>query len=589
MHITIKKIPIILAAVVILAAALIYIPTLKSPFLWDDVQLITHPLNMGNNPYAFLFGSGFYYRPLLSLSMLTDYSFWYLNPVGYHVTNVLLHVINSLLVFLVGFRLMRNKKMGPDNPATAEEGDRNTLLLSFFAAMFFALHPIHTESVAWVSGRTDILSTLFFLLAFVSFLEYAKERNAKGLLLFCLFFLFSLFSKENALSFIIVILAYGVAVRMPRKQLLVSLSALSVVIAVYMFFRQGGMIKMMLASPGSKDAFLSSGTTPNNFFPQLSGAVGYYLEKLFIPVNLNLMPEIPKGPVYLLISLLPFVFGGILWLAGRRLEVFLIFWIIVTLLPSLLILFSQIAAPIGERYLYLPSVGFCIFLALVLERVRKVNVLVMIALVILIAYSVYTHERLNVWKDEVSLWADTVGKSPALATPRTNYAKALIERNEIDKAKNELLITLKLKVRPDQTSSIYDLLGVAEMKENNYEKAEEYLRKSLTANPQNSMSYNNLGVLYLSMSGGCNGSENPGKETLYKAIKYFEKALTISPGFIQPKFNLGLCYLKLGDFDKAESYFNSVIEADPRNKLAAQSVQYLISIEFSRHGVQKEI
>lgn len=213
----------------------------------------------------------------------------------------------------------------------------------------------------------------------------------------------------------------------------------------------------------------------------------------------------------------------------------------------------------------------------------------MIVPVILIAYSISTHERLKVWKDEVSLWADTVGKSPALATPHTNYAKALIERNEIDKAKNELLITLKLKVRPDQTSSIYDLLGVAEMKENNYEKAEEYLRKSLTANPQNSMAYNNLGVLYLSMSGGCNESENPRKEPLYKAIKCFNEALTISPGFIQPKFNLGLCYLKLGDFDKAESYFNSVIEADPRNKLAAQSVQYLISIEFSRHKVQKEI
>jgi protein O-mannosyl-transferase len=589
MHITIKKIPAILAAAVILAAAAIYIPTLKSPFLWDDVQLITHPLNMGNNPYSFLFGSGFYYRPLLSLSMLTDYSFWHLNPMGYHLTNILLHAINSLLVFLVGFRLMTSKRMDPDNPATAEEGDRNTLLLSFFAAMFFALHPIHTESVAWVSGRTDILSTLFFLLAFVSFLEYAKERNAKALILSCLFFLFSLFSKENALSFIIVILAYGVAVRMPRKQLLVSLAALSVVIAVYIFLRQGGIIKMMLVSPGSKEAFLSSGTTPNNFSPQLSGAVGYYLEKLFIPVNLNLMPEIPRGPVYLLISLLPFVFGGILWLAGRRLEVFLIFWIIVTLLPSLLILFSQIAAPIGERYLYLPSAGFSIFLASILKKARKITVLVIIGSGILIAYSVSTHERLNVWKDEVSLWADTVGKSPALATPRTNYAKALIEINEIDKAKNELLIALKLKVRPDQTSSIYDLLGITEMKENHHEKAEEYLIKSLTADPQNSMPYNNLGVLYLGMSGGCNESEKLSKEALYKAIKCFDKALTISPGFIQPKFNLGLCYMKLGDFKKAESYFNSVIESDPRSKLANQSVGYLISIEFSRHGVQKGI
>jgi len=579
MNMSYKKVTILLVVIIALAAFSIYIPTLKSGFLWDDVQLITHPLKTSNNPYGFFFGSGLYYRPILHLFMALDYSFWHLKPPGYHITNILLHILNSLLIFAVGIYLLKNKKMGSGGIPS----------FPFLAAMIFALHPIHTESVAWISGRTDVLATLFFLLAFLSYLIYEKEEKTVGLFLSGFFFLCSLFSKENALSFIFVALAYGIVSKMPARKVLLSLLIFSLIIVTYFFLRRGGMLNALMAPPGSKSAFFSLQISFKNFFPILSGGVGYYIEKLILPFNLNLMPQIPERPVYLLISLLPFVFGVILYFSERRLEVFLLTWIIVTMLPSLPILFSQVSNPIGERYLYLPSAGFAILLAALVMNTEKKKTALVSILAILIAYTISTHERLDAWKDEVTLWEDTVRKSPDSANALTNYGAALLAINKVDKAREELLIALKQrKISAAHASAVLYLLGTVELKQNNYKKAEEYLINSLKTNPQNDLAYNNLGVVYMNTSRPTDTDARK-KDDLGKAIKYLEQALRVSPGFLQPKYNLALCYLKMGDFKRAKDYFNAVIESDPLSDLSAGSVQHLLLMEFSKRYALKAI
>ena len=178
----------IFAIIIIIASCLIYLQTLPSGFLWDDIHLISHPLRVGGNPYAFFFGGEVYYRPLIHLSMNFDYSIWHLNPVGYHITNVVLHTANSILVFFLCFYLFRfgfaNLK---DSPAELNNHIR-VIATSLLAAVLFALHPIHTESVAWISGRTDVLTTFFFLLAFISYLTYENEGRPISLFLSGFFF-----------------------------------------------------------------------------------------------------------------------------------------------------------------------------------------------------------------------------------------------------------------------------------------------------------------------------------------------------------------------------------------------------------------
>jgi len=464
----------------------------------------------------------------------------------------------------------------------SEEKSRPGIILpSFLAALLFALHPIHTESVAWISGRTDILSTLFFLLSFIAYLTYEKDGKTRSLIISSLFFLFALFSKENAMSFILVVLGYGIITKMPGKRIMISLAAFVSVIVIYFFFRQGGVITMMLASPGSQEAFFASGLTVERIARLLVQGTGYYFEKLILPFNLSLLPEVPDKSLYVLFFVLPFVAGGLAYFVGRRLEAFLVTWIIITLLPSLSLLLSRMA-PLGERYLYLPSAGFCILLGLLLPCLREKKAVRAAVSLVLIAYSVSSYVRLDAWKNDLALWEDTVRKNPISATARTNYGGALIEGKDLEKGRRELRIALDQKVSPQQTSSIYDLLGTVEMKEKNYSEAEKYFGDSLRASSKNASTYNNLGLLYLRMYESAEVGTSK-KEFLDKSVASLEKALTLSPRFLAPKLNLGLCYYRKGELKKAEGYLYSVIESDPRSELSMQAFQLLIAIEFAKN------
>ena len=570
----------LLAVVVSLSAVSIYFPALKSDFLWDDLHLITHPLKMSENPYAFFLGGGVYYRPFVHLSMAVDYSFWHLNPFGYHLTNIVIHTINSLLVFVLGYHLFNNRALD-DKDVTRKEGLKSVLFFSFIAAMLFALHPIHTESVAWISGRTDMLSTLFFILAFLSFLVYQKDGKTIALVLTAIFFLFSLFSKENAMALVGVVFVYGLVIKMPRKKLLISLLILIGVFITYLILRQGSGIREIVEAPGSKKAFFLPGLTTKDFFKILALGTGYYFEKLILPFNLNLLPSIPENPVYLMIFILPLIATGILYIAGYKIEGFTLTWIILTLSPSLLILFSQIAAPIGERYLYLPSAGFAILMGLLLRRIKNWKAVALIVTAVFTVYGLTTYERLKVWKSDATLWEDTVKKNPASITAHTNYGRALIAQKELDKARKELLFAKEMdNVSYKQATAIYDLLGVTEMKGGNYEMAESYFHEASRIDPDNATAFNNLGVLYLRKSESSSVTEAEKEKFLDEAAGYFKKAMSISPGFLQPKFNLGLCYMKRGEFGKAREYFNTVIESDPQSELSRNSVQLLMLIEI---------
>lgn len=188
MNINKKNSYLIFIPLIALAAIFIYLPTLKSGFLWDDIQIITHPLHIGNNPYAFFFGGDVYYRPLIHLSMNLDYSLWHLDPLGFHVTNILLHAINSILVFLAAFYLIESRITASETGISGKNRLLQSTWTPFLAALFFALHPIHTESVAWISGRSDMIATLFFLLAFLAYLTYERDGHAIGLFLSSFFF-----------------------------------------------------------------------------------------------------------------------------------------------------------------------------------------------------------------------------------------------------------------------------------------------------------------------------------------------------------------------------------------------------------------
>ena len=585
-----KKIIILLLALLIaIISFLVYSPTFKNDFVWDDLHFTTNPALIGSNPYSFFLGGGVYYRPILHLSVVFDYSIWHLNPFGYHLTNMLLHTVCSLFVFLVSLYLLNNSLITANIANRELKAFKNPVTLSFIAALLFALHPIHTESVAWINGRTDILATLFFLPAFLSFLIYVKEERKSALILCSFFFLLSLFSKENGIALIGVVLVYGIITGMPKKKIILTELALFAGLIIYLLLRGGSGVKEMTATAGSREAFFSSAITPGNFFKDFSLGTGYYFERLVFPFNLSALPRFPEHPVYYLIFLAPFIIGAILYFKGKKLHAFLIAWIVITLLPSLSILFSQIAAPVAERYLYLPSVGFAILLGLLFGRVKSGKIALISVLSVLSIYSFTTFNRLGDWKNDLALWKDASQKNPDIAYTHTNYASALIKTGELVKAKEALITALKIDapISFEHTSKILELLGVIETKSGDYQKAEDHLINAIKANEKNKNAFNNLGFLYAVMA---QESDEPEKNTLYiKSIKAYENALRLSPGFIQPKFNIALSYLNMGNYEKATEYFNSVIKSDPVGKMSAKSSILLVYIEKLKAGRIKDI
>jgi hypothetical protein len=179
----------ILFGVVSALTVLVFYPVLYSYFVTDDLRLIyiSSPLSTNNILDFFTSSGGFFagfYRPLVRLAFFIDYSIYHLNPIGFHITNLLFHMANTIMVFYFTRHL------------TGEE------ITGWVAAFIFAVQPLHTEAVSWISGRSDLIFSLFYLLASICFLKYISKEGKKKvfLALSSFFFILSLLSKEAAIT-----------------------------------------------------------------------------------------------------------------------------------------------------------------------------------------------------------------------------------------------------------------------------------------------------------------------------------------------------------------------------------------------------
>jgi hypothetical protein len=216
-----KSIEYRLAGIIALLAFLTYLPALWNGFVnYDDMDYVTRnlhirALNMKFFHWAFFGFHAANWHPLTWLSHAVDYAVWGLNPFGHHLTSVILHAINTFLVVVLAARLVEVRK-GPADRAEPEAFPQaqTRYVAAAVAGLLFGLHPLHVESVAWISERKDLLCALFFLLSILSYLSYAasalaephgsygtyKTRYRKHYALSFLFFALALMSKPMAVS-----------------------------------------------------------------------------------------------------------------------------------------------------------------------------------------------------------------------------------------------------------------------------------------------------------------------------------------------------------------------------------------------------
>jgi tetratricopeptide (TPR) repeat protein len=383
-----------------------------------------------------------YYRPLTSVILMFNYYVFGLNPWGFHLVNILFHAGVSVLVFIVTTTLLR--KFGSSISGFS-------LLVPFAAGLLFATHPIHTESVAWVSGIVDPSFAFFYLL---SLYFYIAGEGLKRRYLFSLisFFLAAL-CKETALTLPLIFLVYDYSSNNVEKRVFDYLKKYVpylIVSGIYFAMRFNAL---GVFAPIKRHAQLSTYQNIINIFPLFS----LYLEKLFVPINLNAFYVLhpiaslweTKGILSLAVTV-SFIVLAFLAMKKNRMVFFCLSLIVIPLIPVLYIPFLG-DNTFAERYLYLPSVGFVILVALflgwIVSHVRKraqVVVTVLTLLLVLSVYSAETVSRNRVWKDDYTLYTDMIEKSPDAALPRNLLGHLFSEEGLLDDAIKQYEVALSL-------------------------------------------------------------------------------------------------------------------------------------------------
>jgi tetratricopeptide (TPR) repeat protein len=513
------------ALIVTAIAVSVYIPSLSGGFAWE----VAGPAaGGGEDAKYFPFFDDSHDRPLADASARLDARLWGPNPAGYHLTNVLLHGINTLLVFLLAARVMGN------HPATV------------LAGLLFALHPVNTEAVSWISARPELLLTLFFISCFLCFIYYLETGRPWALAAGGLFLLLSALSGRVALMFPVLGLAWAAAKGedINRRRLAVALLFSAFVIAAWLFISAGGGLPL----PG--EALLQR-------LGHVASCLGYYMEKLAVPQGLSIVPAVQENPLYTILAVLPFALAALLYSEGAGRGAFLIAWILITLFPSLLVVLWNVDNPLSERYLYLPSAGFCLLLALPLAAFgNRKRLLAVAAVPLLLFYLIGTLMRVGVWRDDLAVWEDALKKNPGSSLVRLNLGVALMREGLHEKALEEFsLAAVQKDINPAKLLHIIELYASSGT---DFQAVEERLLTNLVAAKGEEEGHSSMGILYHSLAKRRDGD----REFYGKATRYLQKAVELSPDMPEPHFYLGECYMALREWERAEGHLGRVLQIE---------------------------
>jgi tetratricopeptide (TPR) repeat protein len=558
-------------AIILVSIGMIYGRVLGFEFVtYDDYDLIynntaylgkisnvadafrTPGLNVGH-------GTRMYYRPIQVISHIIDYQVWGLNAFGFHLTSLLLHALTTIILYQLLCLII---------------GDH---LWSFIVSLLFALHPIQTEAVAWISGRVDVLLAFFIVLMMLFYVRTRKKigHNRINVAMTILFFVAALFSKEPAIPYLLLIPLYEVSrgeVKLQRiftRQNTGIFFVMGIVILIY------GVIRMNIFGDviGTKNTFDISQTLKR--IETVPAVLAEHLALLCAPFRLSVAHPLNdliwvRSPW----SWIAFVFfllivAGLWWSWKKDRLIFLgLGWLAITLFPMLNIV--PIAVPVMEHRLYLPMVGFAIaftrgiFILLRAIRLERLGAIVMFVLVAVSAAISYS--RLSVWTNSAMLWEDAIEKAPTSSRSYFNLAGYYFEHQQFDKTidlmktymrlnPNDQMGLIKLRQSYFAANRIVDAAQVSRslipfhpMDPNGYiETAELYLEASLpesaivvcnaglAAVPRSFLLHDMLGHAYSQLQ----------NDTL--AEGHYKEALTMNPDYAASRIGLGILYARRGD------------------------------------------
>ena len=596
----------------------IYLFTLQNDFVgWDDgAYVVNNPfirsLNGALLKWAFFDFYSSNWHPLTWISHALDYAVWGLNPLGHHLTNNILHAINTFLVVLLAVRLIEspNPKSpvpSPQLPFTIHNSrltihdSRFTLIAATVTGLLFGLHPLHVESVAWVAERKDLLCALFYLLSVMAYvtLRQAQGNNVpsansgqslsnvilslpkdKHYLLSLALFILALLSKPMAVSLpaVLLILDWYPFIRITslktfrtsfiEKLPFMALSIASSIVTV-LAQKAGGSVAPMTVLPFSTRMLVAA------------KSLIAYLWKMILPLNLIPLYPYPRDISFLSLEFLAPMFLVVMITAAciimlRKERLWLSVWLYyaVTLLPVIGIV--QVGSqPMADRYTYLPSLGPFFIAGLIAAGIyekagiskkggallKAGSILTASAILVFMSYAVI--RQIGIWRDGITLWNYEIEKEPLkIPLAYNNGGFALMDKGRIDEAIEYFQIAIRLDPRDEKA---FNNLGLAYKSKGLYDEAIDQFHAALSLRPDDPEVHNNLGVIYKY------------KGMFDKAIEEHRIALRLKPAYAEAHFNLGVIYLDIGAVDKAREEFEAGLEIKPDDQKARQVLNDLIS------------
>jgi len=525
----------ILAGAVFILALLLFLPVLGNGFVnWDDPLYVYENLHIRHLDIRWIFTGivASNYHPLTLLSHTLDYALFGLNPMGHHLTSLIFHGLNSALVFVLAKRLL-HKAAG-----------HGVTLGALTAVLLFAVHPLHVESVAWVSERKDVLSAFFFLLSILAYLRYTEKGHRSRyygltLIAFCL----ALLSKPMAVTLpvVLLILDYyplrrddnGWARLIIEKIPFFALSFASAIVTLWAQ-RVGHGLRGLETHPVSTRIYIAA------------RAVTFYIQKIILPIKLSPYYPLPFNTglvsITFLASLAAIIVITLLCLIAlkrQRWPMALWAFYLVTLLPvsGLVTVGGQAVA---DRYAYIPTMGFFILAGVIISRAtgrgRPKSAILAITLIIAAILGFQSVRQEAIWADSISLMSRAIELYPGRAAiPYNNRGLAYDRRGNLQLALSDY--NSAIAISPDFTDA-YINRGIVYGESSLFTLAIEDFSRAIGIDKSNAKAYMNRGAARLG-SGDYAG-----------ALIDLKRGTALDPGDARGLFNLGLAYLNAGEREK---------------------------------------
>lgn len=506
-------------------AVIAYSNNFTAEFVYDDypfilenpaVRSLSHPSRFFLDRESFSEkGSYVIYRPLAALSFAANYALSGYRPAAYHAVNIALHIACGVLLYLFLHMTFGHAEF------------------AFLAALLFLVHPVQTEAVSWISSRGNAMFLSFFLLAMMCYRKWslAAPRRRMFFVLALVFALLSLLSKEMAVVLPVLLIVYDASVNRPETQKgwktrLLTIIPFAGLSGVYVIVRH-----LVLGETRQMDYW---GGSPQTALLTMTKAFAYYVRLMFIPRPLMVEYMVPLArslfqPTVVFSLAVLTLLAIICVFSYRRAPVvfFGIAWFFASLLPVSNIIPLQ--AIINERFLYLPSIGFCAILAspaLCAQPAlgKRMSRGIIIALLIIAAlYGALTLHRNRDWRNSLSLWTASVKASPAAPTSRYNLGLELFFRQRYDEAIEHLKMACRLQ---EKFPSAHGVLGNIYIAQEKYDDAIREFEIGLKQAPDDVRFRYGLALAWFKK-----GEIYAGRAETDAAAECFQKAMSYKPGF----------------------------------------------------------